>query len=86
MYSLYLKFVAAWALFGQSALSVSLPSAFLQRSEKQHEECDKRGAVASESSVCSRIGINLIREGGNAADAVGLLAVVCLSLVCCVVR
>ena len=37
---------------------------------EQHEECDSRGAVASESAVCSRIGIELIKEGGNAADAV----------------
>ena len=29
-----------------------------------------RGGVASESSLCSRIGITLIEEGGNAADAV----------------
>ncbi|ELR05167.1 hypothetical protein VC83_03809 [Pseudogymnoascus destructans] len=28
-----------------------------------------RGAVASESSICSSIGIDLIRRGGNAADA-----------------
>ncbi|KFY34073.1 hypothetical protein V494_07079 [Pseudogymnoascus sp. VKM F-4513 (FW-928)] len=28
-----------------------------------------RGAVASESSICSNIGIDLIRRGGNAADA-----------------
>lgn len=33
--------------------------------------CDKNGAVASEASECSRIGIELIKEGGNAADAVG---------------
>lgn len=31
---------------------------------------DKLGAVASESSVCSTIGIDLLRIGGNAADAV----------------
>ena len=35
-----------------------------------HAEHDQRGAVASESSVCSRIGVNLIKAGGNAADAV----------------
>ncbi|CAF9929340.1 MAG: hypothetical protein HETSPECPRED_007348 [Heterodermia speciosa] len=29
----------------------------------------KLGAVASESSVCSHIGTNLIKKGGNAADA-----------------
>ncbi|KFY50043.1 hypothetical protein V496_09633 [Pseudogymnoascus sp. VKM F-4515 (FW-2607)] len=31
---------------------------------------DTRGAVASESSICSSIGIDLIRRGGNAADAI----------------
>lgn len=29
----------------------------------------KLGAVASESSICSNIGIDLLRAGGNAADA-----------------
>jgi gamma-glutamyltranspeptidase/glutathione hydrolase len=29
----------------------------------------KLGAVASESSVCSNIGIDILKEGGNAADA-----------------
>ncbi len=34
--------------------------------------CDdaKLGAVASESSVCSQIGIDVLKEGGNGADAV----------------
>lgn len=31
---------------------------------------DSLGAVASESSICSEIGIDLLRQGGNAADAV----------------
>lgn len=31
---------------------------------------DKLGAVASESSICSKIGIDLLKAGGNAADAV----------------
>ena len=35
----------------------------------QYEENDKLGAVASESSVCSRIGVDLIKAGGSAADA-----------------
>jgi gamma-glutamyltranspeptidase/glutathione hydrolase len=30
---------------------------------------NKRGAVASESSICSDIGIGLLKAGGNAADA-----------------
>ena len=41
-----------------------------KRSGEQHEAKDKLGAVASESSVCSEIGIDLIKDGGNAADAV----------------
>lgn len=38
--------------------------------DRQPDECDKLGAVASESAVCSRIGIELLQAGGNAADAV----------------
>jgi hypothetical protein len=34
----------------------------------------KLGAVASESSVCSNIGIDMLKEGGNAADAVSSIA------------
>lgn len=30
----------------------------------------KLGAVASESSICSKIGIDILKKGGNAADAV----------------
>ena len=35
------------------------------------------GAVASESDICSRIGTDLLKQGGNAADAlVGTVACV----------
>lgn len=34
---------------------------------------NKLGAVASENKVCSQIGIDLLKAGGNAADAVSLL-------------
>ena len=30
---------------------------------------DTLGAVASESSICSKIGIDVLKEGGNAADS-----------------
>lgn len=30
---------------------------------------DRKGAVASESDICSRIGIDILSRGGNAADA-----------------
>jgi hypothetical protein len=38
---------------------------------RSHNSPDaKHGAVASESSVCSQIGIDTFRAGGNAADSV----------------
>jgi gamma-glutamyltranspeptidase/glutathione hydrolase len=40
----------------------------------------QRGAVASESNICSHIGIDLLKLGGNAADAlVGTVA--CIGVV-----
>lgn len=30
---------------------------------------DKLGAVASENSLCSQIGVDMLKQGGNAADA-----------------
>ena len=41
---------------------------------------DKKGAVASESSECSQIGIDLLRIGGNAADAL-VGTVLCVGVV-----
>lgn len=32
---------------------------------------DRQGAVASESKICSQVGIDIMNAGGNAADAVG---------------
>jgi hypothetical protein len=38
---------------------------------RPHNTTDaKHGAVASESSVCSQIGIDILKVGGNAADSV----------------
>ncbi|KAL9602842.1 MAG: hypothetical protein Q9219_001537 [cf. Caloplaca sp. 3 TL-2023] len=45
------------------------PKALSKRTTDQHHESDKLGATASESAVCSKIGVNLIKDGGNAADA-----------------
>ena len=53
-----------------SASSLAPPAPAQKRGSEQHEAKDNLGAVASESSVCSHIGIDLIRDGGNAADAV----------------
>ena len=57
-------------LFGQLVSCWAPPASVHKRGGEQYEAKDKQGAVASESSVCSHIGIDLIKDGGNAADAV----------------
>ena len=37
---------------------------------QEHYAPGHRGAVATESDICSHIGIDLLKKGGNAADAV----------------
>lgn len=67
-----LQTALALALCGQLALGFTVPLSSEKRgtnASTQYEENDKLGAVASESSVCSRIGVDLIKAGGNAADA-----------------
>lgn len=39
-----------------------------------------RGAVASEAETCSRIGIEILREGGNAVDA-AIAATLCIGVI-----
>lgn len=41
-----------------------------QATSSHHKQDAKLGAVASESSVCSQIGVDTLEKGGNAADAV----------------
>jgi gamma-glutamyltranspeptidase / glutathione hydrolase len=41
---------------------------------------DKLGAVASESSICSHIGINILKKGGNAADSL-VATVFCIGVI-----
>lgn len=42
----------------------------LASNPSHHTYNDRLGAVASENRVCSQIGINLLKDGGNAVDAV----------------
>lgn len=55
------------AVSTQLACGGSLPR--LDKRTVAHQESNKRGAAASESAVCSRIGVELLKDGGNAADA-----------------
>ena len=71
MFSAFLlRAVFAFVAVAQSTFGVSIPNSEHRRDVRQYHENDKLGAVASESSVCSRIGVDLIKAGGNAADAV----------------
>lgn len=70
MYFLLLRVILATFPLCQFCRALSTPPSFYRRNNaSEHEETDKLGAVASESSVCSRIGVDLIKAGGNAADA-----------------
>lgn len=44
------------------------PSAYRHHSGSDDGQ-DKLGAVASESSICSNIGTDILKDGGNAADS-----------------
>ena len=66
---LVLRIALFTAIGGHFVLGVLASPSAQRRSTTQYEENDKLGAVASESSVCSRVGVDLIRAGGSAADA-----------------
>lgn len=53
-------------LLGLSQLALAVPTSF---NGTTNSTDPKLGAVASESSVCSEIGIKLLEAGGNAVDA-----------------
>ena len=55
LYYLYISFAQRFACY---------------RCAPQHQIDSKLGAVATESRVCSQIGIDILKQGGNAADAV----------------
>ena len=63
-------FLSLVFVFGPLALCWVPSSPAHKHGGEQYQANDKQGAVASESAVCSHIGIDLIKGGGNAADAV----------------
>ncbi|MCJ1286614.1 hypothetical protein MMC26_005960 [Xylographa opegraphella] len=68
-------FVCIWALMAAFALAATQIA--LSSLAPQNYGDGRLGAVASESKICSQIGIDLLKSGGNAADAlVGTVACV----------
>ena len=63
------SFVLLWSLFFALTCGATPHQAVLG---KQDVNNNKLGAVASENKLCSQIGIDLLKAGGNAADAVSL--------------
>ena len=61
--------VLLWSLFFALTCGATPHQAVLGGQEVKN---NKLGAVASENKVCSQIGIDLLKAGGNAADAVSL--------------
>lgn len=74
MFSVLRHSATAWTL---ALISVAqFTSASVGASDHQ----PRLGAVSSENAVCSQIGINLLKAGGNAADAM-VGTVICVGVV-----
>lgn len=58
------------ALYAHSSFAGRSAQVLLNVPPIQNVNNDRLGAVASENRVCSQIGIDLLKAGGNAADAV----------------
>jgi len=62
--------IAANLLFSHVARASPTPSPPCNVSTLLDPNQNRLGAVASESSECTQIGIDILAEGGNAADAI----------------
>jgi len=72
---MYPSLVVLYGILSAILSSVVQGHAIAQLEARRHgnfsdPDHDKLGAVASESAVCSKVGIELLEKGGNAADAV----------------
>ncbi len=75
-FSRALAIILLWNLLTDLALAAIIPQHALT-SPSSHRAKDKVGAVASESNICSHIGIDVLKLGGNAADAVSASIKLC---------
>lgn len=89
---MFLSFFLTTFAIMKLAFAISLPAILLSQSSTaspatlQHagsaleERSDCHGAVASESSICSNIGIDALKAGGTAADAL-VSTVLCVGVI-----
>lgn len=80
---LFFVFLAAMKVLGialPTFLLSQIPSATAWAVPSYDAEHDKLGAVASESSVCTDIGIDVLKAGGNAADSL-VATVLCVGVI-----
>ena len=68
--------LSLWSCLSALALAGLIDqTALVEPAERQMRHASgHHGAVASESTICSDIGIGLLKQGGNAADAVSARA------------
>ncbi len=64
--------ILTWSLLFALTCGATPHQAVLGGLRGQEANNNKLGAVASENKVCSQIGIDLLKAGGNAADAVSV--------------
>lgn len=64
--------VLIWSLLFALTRGATPHQAVLGGLRGEEVKSNRLGAVASENKVCSQIGIDLLKAGGNAADAVSL--------------
>ena len=64
----FLAWLLAALIYIPRGVSLQIP--FIPQHLDTQDNTPNHGAVASESKACSQIGVDLIKAGGNAADAV----------------
>ena len=69
--SLLLVSLGLWESFVFAANGPPASARSHIRSDESHVDQPRGGAAASSSATCSRIGVDVLKQGGNAADAVG---------------
>lgn len=79
IFAMFAVSVVSWALIFLSLISRTVPHPL---GHNNYNAPDRQGAVASESSICSKFGLQMFKDGGNAADAL-VATVFCVGVIGC---